>query len=865
MKAYSILVLFLMSIWANNIFANEPDSAFILSYSTDKNHNHNGMHLAWSIDKKHWHSIGEEYSFLKSDFGSWGSQKKMFDPSLYRTDDGLWHCLFGVNTNDAIVAYASSKNLTLWEPQLYPETITEDNCLDVELSYNKALEQFDISWRSNKSGADAYYTASTKDFRTISTPKEIPEAKRLNNRVEAEVNGELQSGIIHKVEWAVIDHLIKECQLNAYKDMLHGEKAKDDLVRFHGIKDLNATISVSADDNKAISDMLIGIFFEDINYAADGGLYAEQVQNRDFEYDPSDTKGRDKKWDSYRYWSLKGENATFTVKTDDPLHINNPHYAIIKTEQVGAALVNDGFDGIVIKEGEKYNVSLFARQIEGGNGKILARLVGKHGANYGEALLGSSSSKWEKLKTVIKATDNASDVKLEIIPQKTGSVALDVISLFPQKTFKGRKNGLRADLAQTIADMKPRFVRFPGGCVAHGDGIDNIYDWKKTIGPIEARVPQRNIWNYHQTGGLGYFEYFQFCEDIDAEPIPVVAAGVPCQNSSTGGHGQQGGIPMCDMDDYIQDVLDLIEWANGDAKSTWGRIRAEAGHPKPFNLKYVGIGNEDLISEVFEERFTMIFNAVREKYPEITVIGTVGPFYKGSDYEKGWDIAEKLEVPMVDEHYYESPGWFIHNQNYYDKYDRSKPKVYLGEYASHLPGRPNNIETALSEALYLTALERNGDIVHMTSYAPLLAKEGRTQWTPDLIYFNNTEVKPTVGYYVQKLYGNNSGETYYSSTINLSNGRDGVSQRVGVSVVRDTKSNDLILKLVNMLPVSVNADIKLDGLGSFNPIATKTVLTGNPTDKIVKPFEDIYDIAEEFFYELPAYSFTVIRIKTQEK
>jgi alpha-L-arabinofuranosidase len=321
---------------------------------------------------------------------------------------------------------------------------------------------------------------------------------------------------------------------------------------------------------------------------------------------------------------------------------------------------------------------------------------------------------------------------------------------------------------------------------------------------------------------------------------------------------------MCDMDDYVQDVLDLIEWANGDATTKWGKIRAEAGHPKPFNLKYVGIGNEDLINDIFEERFTMIFNAVKEKHPEITVIGTVGPSFEGTDYVEGWKIATKLQVPMVDEHYYQSPGWFIHNQNYYDKYDRSKPKVYLGEYASHLPGRVTNIETALSEAIYLTACERNGDVVSMTSYAPLLAKEGHTQWNPDLIYFNNSEVKPTVDYFVQQLYGQNSGDTYLASDVRISDKNDAVSKRVAVSVVRDSKTNDLIVKLVNMLPVAVNTNVRLDGMSDFRSSATRTVLSGTPTDKKARPATDQITVSGEFSCTLPAYSFTVIRIKKNQ-
>ena len=448
-----------------------------------------------------------------------------------------------------------------------------------------------------------------------------------------------------------------------------------------------------------------------------------------------------------------------------------------------------------------------------------------------------------------------------------------MISLFPQKTFKGHKNGLRADLAQAIADIHPRFVRFPGGCLAHGDGVDNIYNWKETIGPLEARKSAPNIWRYHQTRGLGYFEYFQFCEDIGAEPLPVVAAGVPCQNSGIGGpshhstdiitsNGQQGGIPMEEMGQYIQDVLDLIEYANGDAKKTvWGRERAKAGHPEPFNLKYLGVGNEDMISDIFEERFTMIYKAVKEKYPDIVVIGTTGPFSEGTDYEEGWALADKLGIPMVDEHNYNSPGWFIHNQDYYDHYDRQKSKVYLGEYAAHIPGRHSNMETALATALFLTSVERNADVVTMTSYAPLLAKEGYIQWNPDLIYFNNKEVKPTVDYYVQQLYGQNAGNEYITSKVSLDNNQVSVRKRVGVSVVRDVSSGDLIIKLVNLLPVSVNAELELPSLKGKNVSAVKTVLAGQPNDAKARPVSGNMEVSEQFLYEMPAYSFSIIRIQ----
>ena len=669
--------------------------------------------------------------------------------------------------------------------------------------------------------------------------------------------------MVHKVSYEFVENLINTQKLDACRNQLWSETSKTDSARFAGLKTLDATLTIDNSKSKKISDLLIGVFFEDINYAADGGLYAELVQNRDFEFVLSDREGRDKTWNSTKAWHLNGNLASFNIDSVSPIHPNNPHYAVLNVEKPGAGLVNEGWDGIAIKAGDKYNFSVFANNPDQKSKKLVIRLTGKNGENYGETSISVNSSKWKKLEVVLTATKTASDAQLELIPQSSGTVALDMISLFPQKTFKDHKNGLRADLAQTIADIHPRFIRFPGGCVAHGDGLGNIYRWKNTIGSLESRKPQRNLWGYHQTAGLGYFEYFQFCNDIGAEPLPVIAAGVPCQNSATGGAGQQCGVPMDQMDDYVQDVLDLIEWANGDVKTKWGKLRAEAGHPEPFNLKYVGIGNEDLITDIFEERFTMIFNAIKKQHPEITVIGSVGPTFEGTDYEEGWKIATKLGVPMVDEHYYQSPGWFIHNQDYYDKYDRSKPKVYLGEYASHLPGRVTNIETALSEALYLTACERNGDVVSMTSYAPLLAKEGHTQWNPDLIYFNNTEIKPTVDYFVQQLYGQNSGDSYISNSIQLSDKKESVQKRLAVSVVRDSKSNDLIVKLVNMLPVAVNTKINLEGIGNIAPIATRTVLTGAPDGKKARPVTDNIAFSTNFTSSLPAYSFTILRIKSE--
>ncbi|WP_288206473.1 alpha-L-arabinofuranosidase C-terminal domain-containing protein [uncultured Parabacteroides sp.] len=803
--------------------ASKPDSAYLFSYATDKDNNHNGLHFAWSTDKKNWHRIGPEHSFLRCDYGRWGTEKRMLSPYLIRTSDGLWHCFWTLNESTQTFGHAASADLVTWGRQSY-STTTDDLS-----TYNP------------------------------STPAAYPQ----DGRCTVVLYDKPETGVIHKVPWEVVDKLIAAKDMVAYKDRIYSETTQEDPVRFASLKPFNTTVIVNGNQKKPISDLLVGAFFEDINYAADGGLYAELIQNRDFEYSPADKEGNDPAWNSKKSWTLKGANASFTIDSTQPIHPNNLHYAVLKTDQPGAALVNEGFDGITLKAGDKYKFSLFARTLDGKNGKLQVRLTGKDGRIYAEGFTGGLSREWKKLPVTLTARENVSDAQLEVVTRTPGTIALDMISLFPEKTFMNRPNGLRADLAQAIADIHPRFIRFPGGCVAHGDGLDNMYRWKNTIGPLEARKPQRNLWGYHQTAGLGYFEYFRFCEDIGAEPVPVVAAGVPCQNSACThrGGGQQGGIPMCEMDDYVQEILDLIEYANGDVKTEWGKKRAEAGHPKPFNLKYIGIGNEDLITDIFEERFTMLFNAVKEKHPEITVIGTVGPYSEGTDYEEGWELANKLNIPMVDEHYYQKPGWFIHNQDYYDKYDRSKSKVYLGEYAAHLPGRPNNLETALSEALYMTALERNGDVVHMTSYAPLLAKEGHTQWNPDLIYFNNEEVKPTVGYYVQQLYGQHAGDEYLNSRVILPEENDAMQKRIASSVVRDSRSNDLIVKLVNLLPVPTQTSVLLKDIPVVEETATLTTLSGKPDDKQAKPVTTTIRVSNDFDIDLPAYSFTVIRIK----
>jgi len=613
---------------------------------------------------------------------------------------------------------------------------------------------------------------------------------------------------------------------------------------------------------KAISPDLFGIFFEDLNYAADGGLYAELVQNRSFEYSPGDHKD----WNSLTGWELiQREGAKGSVSVDDkePLNANNPHYAVlnIETGGGGVGLQNAGFDGIVLKEGEKYDFSVFARQLDGPGTPLTLRLESKEGELLGEAILPSTKPTWAKASASIQVKKSADDAHLVLLGKGKGRVALDMVSLFPQKTFHNRPNGLRADLAQVVADIHPKFMRFPGGCLAHGDGLDNIYRWKNTIGPVEQRKAQRNIWRYHQTAGLGYFEYFQFCEDIGAKPLPVLAAGVCCQNSGhfiPGAPKGQQGLPMDQMQDYVQEVLDLIEYANGPATSTWGAKRAAAGHPKPFNLQYLGVGNEDQITPVFKERFQMIFDAVKAKHPEITVVGTVGPSPDGKDFEEGWKIANELKVPMVDEHYYKSPQWFLDNFKRYDSYDRAHSKVYVGEYAAHDDKRRTTLRSAIAEAAYMTQLERNGDVVHMASYAPLLAKAGHTQWNPDMIYFTNTKVAPTINYYVQQLFACNSGDTWLPATVDEHSG-------LATSAVRDSKTGDLILKLVNPGVTPQSVHFNFTGHNSFALTGTKWVLSGDSmaVNELATPTPLIPEKSPANLgsgLQVPACSLTVIRV-----
>lgn len=789
--------------------ANHPDSVYV---RPDVKNGTRDFQIAYSIDQKHWTHV--DCNLFESDYGPWGSEKKLYYPVL-SYDGSTYHATFIPNPKHPQIATTRSDNFTLWKPQDYP------------------------------------YIAESEFQQLVESQKKQSE----NN--------------IIRIPYSGLQNLLNKQRLAAQnaawerENVIETGKALGDRAN-----DVKATLTLNWNDRKAISPNLMGIFFEDISYAADGGLYAELIQNRDFEYTPDDHGG----WNAQTAWRMEGEGTTWSIETAAPIHKNNAHYSTLVTTTPGAKLINEGWDGIALQKGKKYNLSLFTK----GAGTLRVSLV-SDGASVASTTL-KATKEWKQQKATLTPTASADKATLVIEPLEASTIHLDFVSLFPQETFKGHPNGLRKDLAEVIADLKPRFVRFPGGCASHGQGIDNIYHWQATVGDLWERQPDMNIWHYHQTRGLGFYEYFLFCEDIGAEPLPVLAAGVPCQNSWRGGNGQQGGIPFekdlngkpspytyngkpLTMESYLQELLDLIEWANGDAKtSPLAQLRAKAGHPKPFNMKYLGIGNEDLIGDTFLERYRFLIEGVKKAHPEITVVGTVGPFWEGSDYEFGWKEAKDKGIEIVDEHYYNSIGWYFHHRDYYDRYDRNGTKVYLGEWAS----KGNRVENALVEAAYLTNVERNADVVVMSSYAPLLAKKGHTSWNPDLIYFDNTSISPTYNYYVQRAFGQNSGDEYIYADLQVNGGKE-IRERIDQSVVIDSKTGDLIIKLVSLLPKPASVAIELDEeiLQGYNTQADFLCMAQENTSWDVKPTTK--KVSMSTIFTLPANSFSVLRIKKNKK
>ena len=594
---------------------------------------------------------------------------------------------------------------------------------------------------------------------------------------------------------------------------------------------------------KKISNELIGIFFEDISSSADGGLCAELIQNGSFEFSPSERDG----WGPGTAWrSVRPGHSLGYIepRQQDPIHPNNPNYMRLNIERVGmyydyngwtgVGIQNDGYDGILLKGGQKYDFSVFLRNPDGKDKEVRAvLLVPGRGFRAQATVLADttftvSGKEWKKYEYTLTAAQDCPNASFQLLSLTTGVMDIDMVSIFPQDTYKG--HGLRKDLAQALVDLNPKFMRFPGGCVVHGggDGFWDTYRWKTTVGPRETRKGIKNTWGYHQSMEMGFFEYFQFCEDAGMEPLPILPCGVSCQGTNGGWNMRtqaQDAVPMEDMQEWADEALDLIEWANGPADSKWGKVRADAGHPEPFNLKYLGLGNEEKITPEFEERFKFIYDQVRAKYPDIVIVGTAGPgSHPGNgDYEEGWKFATELGVDILDEHYYEQRNYFLTSRQY-DSYPRDRnTKVYLGEYAA----KDKKLIDALAEGLYLLHVERNADVVVMTSYAPLFARKNTNNWNPDLIYFDNERPFLTCSYYVQQMFGQSSGDYYYGDCVKFDRADDNL---LGQSVVLDTQSRKLFLKVCNAGENAAKATIDLSRFSGFKSV-TKTTIKGQPDDE----------------------------------
>ncbi|WP_151735807.1 alpha-L-arabinofuranosidase C-terminal domain-containing protein [Paenibacillus tengchongensis] len=497
---------------------------------------------------------------------------------------------------------------------------------------------------------------------------------------------------------------------------------------------------------------LFGIFFEDLNHAADGGLYAELVRNRSFEFDPVDHPD----YHALTAWEKVergGARVGLSVESAEPVHPSNPHYAVLAVEArgSGAGLSNTGFNtGIPVKEGGRYLFSAYIRSRDYSGKSLRVQIEDKEGRICAAAEIPAGSGEWQQHEAVLTADCTDSGCRLVLLAEGTGCIELDMISLFPESTYKNRRNGLRADIAGLLAELKPKFMRFPGGCLIHDgslnpDDRDSMYRWKNTLGDTAARPPRRNNWRYHQTLGLGYYEYFQFCEDIGAKAIPVLPGGYDPHHRRI--------VPIDELGPWIQDALDVIEFARGDETTEWGALRSSLGHPEPFGLDYIAIGNEE-VGEPFFERYPYFHRAIKERYPDIKVINSSGPFAAGGEYERGWASAREHGSDLVDEHYYSSPEWFLANIDRYDSFRAEDPKVFLGEYATW----GNTYYNALVEAAFMTRLERNAHAVALACYAPLLCNVDYVNWKPDMIWFNNHQVCGSANYYVQKLFMNHQGD-----------------------------------------------------------------------------------------------------------
>ncbi len=618
---------------------------------------------------------------------------------------------------------------------------------------------------------------------------------------------------------------------------------------------------------KTISPTMHGIFFEDINYSADGGLYAELVQNRSFEH-----KDHLYGWTELN-WNAKGK---IKIATEDPMNDHNPTYLRMTVEQLGNGfgISNKGFGGISVRGGEKYRLSVHVRSRTGFAGNLCVDLSDIAGNIIGQCAMSNITTQWTRLEKMITVNTTRQSAILTLVLDKPGQIELDMVSLFPENTFNRRRNGVRKDLAEMLVKMKPRFLRFPGGCIVEGKDLANAYRWKDTIGDIAERKQNWNRWQtamkdrpapqYYQTYGLGFFEYFQLAEDLDAEPIPIINCGMSCQ------YQDKELVPLDELNPWVQDALDLIEFANGPQSSTWGAKRAAMGHPKPFNMAYLGVGNEQW-DEVYFERYQVFYEAIKAKYPDITIITTSGPGVDDEWWTLAWDKFKNKTMPaeIVDEHYYRPPQWFLDQNKRYDSYDRQGPKVFAGEFAAHQPNRRSTLNCALTEAAFMTGLQRNADIVVMSAFAPLFGKLGSTQWTPDLIFFDNTRVFGTPSYYVQQLFSVYCGDRVYP--VILSDTRHDAQGLYAVAT-QDELSGDIYLKLVNIYNDLALVKVQLLGVQHIAPQAKVIVLTSRnlqdenslyAPNRVIPREKTLDDAGLKFDFKAVPYSVNVLCLKTK--
>jgi alpha-L-arabinofuranosidase len=570
------------------------------------------------------------------------------------------------------------------------------------------------------------------------------------------------------------------------------------------------SVNIEVDMKKpgtTIQKTMYGIFFEDINYGADGGLYAEKIKNRSFEF-PQPLLG----WTSF---------GKVEVLTDEAPFPNNPHYVRLSYpghNDKRSGLDNEGFFGVSVEKDAEYRFSVWSRS-SADSSSIRIELIDENSNIIGSQKISVFSKKWGKYQVILKSSKTVLKGRLRIFLTSRNAIDLEHVSLFPVDTWKGRENGLRKDLAQALYDLHPGVFRFPGGCIVEGTNIEDRYQWKNSVGTVENRKLNENRWqftftnrffpDYYQSYGLGFFEFFQLSEDIGAEPLPVLNCGMACQYQNW--EKESAHVKVCDLDSYIQDALDLIEFANGDTTTQWGKVRAQMGHPSPFNLKMMAIGNEQWGS-FYPERLEPFIKAIKAKYPLFKIIGSSGPSPDGKDFDYGWKEMKRLKVDLVDEHYYKNPEWFLANANRYDKYDRKGPKVFAGEYACHSGNGKNNFYSALCEAAMMTGFERNADIVYQCTYAPLFAHVNGWQWRPDLIWFDNLQTVRSANYYVQQLYGTYPG-TNVLQTLSEKTVLTGLNGIYATSSI-DKNKNELYLKIANISDIAKNIKYTFIGLKS---------------------------------------------------